>query len=275
MSNELAVFSPRTLAEAKDLAAQLATARTLPEALQKSPADILATIMAGAELGLAPMQSIRAIVLIKGKPTLSADAMGALTKSRSDICEYLRLVESTPTKATYETKRKGESQPTTMSFTIEDAQRAGLVAPGGMYIKYPAPMLRARCQSSICRAVYPDLLLGVYDPEELAYGVDVAPSPTHAVTIATVVAPPLASPPPNRAPGDNVEDAALVTPEAHEADAASTIDKCLTWIALAQTPKDLEKILPRITLLPKAEQAAARLPYVARRKELMAAGVAK
>ncbi len=270
MSNELAVFSPRTLAEAKDLATQLSTARTLPEALQKSPADILATIMAGAELGLAPMQSIRAIVLIKGKPTLSADAMGALVKSRPDVCEYLRIVETTPTRATYETKRKGEPKPTTMSFTIEDAARAGLVTTGGMYQKYPAQMLRARCQSGICRAVYPDLLLGVYDQDELDAAIDVTPSPVptpsnaHAATVASAVAPP-ASPP---APSSDIEDAAFVSTTVTAE--PSQLERCLAWIAEAQAPKDLEKILPRITALPKAEQVAARAPYVARRKELMA-----
>jgi hypothetical protein len=164
--NEITILSPKTLAEAKDLATVLAGARTIPEALQKSPADVLAIVMAGAELGLAPMQSIRALVLIKGKPTLSADAMGALVKSRPDICEWLVLRHSDAERATYETKRKGEPTPTTMSFTSADAKLAGL--NGDNWRKFPAAMLRARAQSALCRAVYQDLLLGVYDPDEIA-----------------------------------------------------------------------------------------------------------
>lgn len=173
----ITIISPRTLDEAKNLATTLSNARTIPEALQKAPADVLAIVMAGAELGLAPMQSLRALVLIKGKPTLSADAMGALVKSRRDVCEFLVLESSDATRATYSTKRVGDPRPTTLSFTIEEAKTAGL--NGDNWRKFPAAMLRARALSAICRAVYPDLILGVYDPDELpAEEKDVTPPPT-------------------------------------------------------------------------------------------------
>ncbi len=164
MTDALAVISPKTLAEAKDLASTLSQARSIPEALQKSPADVLAIVMAGAELGLAPMQSIRALVLIKGKPTLSADAMGALVKS-SPLCVYLQCTESTAKVATFKTQRKGDPEPTTLSFTIDEANAAGLT--GDNWKRFPKAMLRARAQSALCRMVYQDLLLGVYDSEEL------------------------------------------------------------------------------------------------------------
>lgn len=166
-TNGITIIAPKSLAEAKDLANTLSAARTIPEALQKSPADVLAIVMAGAELGLAPMQSVRALLLIKGKPTLAADAMGALVKSRRDVCEYLLLKTSDATRAVYETKRVGDPAPTTMAFTIEEARTAQL--NGDNWKKFPAAMLRARALSAICRAVYPDLLLGVYEPEELEH----------------------------------------------------------------------------------------------------------
>lgn len=165
MSDALTIISPKTLAEAKELADALSLANTMPNALKKSPADVLAIVMAGAEIGLAPMQSIRGIVLIQGRPTLSADAMGALVKS-SPKCEYLQCTESTALVATFKTQRKGDPEPTTLSFTIVEAQQAGL-AGGDNWKKYPKAMLRARAQSAICRLVYSDLMLGVYDPDEL------------------------------------------------------------------------------------------------------------
>jgi hypothetical protein len=172
MTDALTIISPRTLAEAKELASTLSAARSIPEALQKSPADVLAIVMAGAELGLAPMQSIRGIVLIKGRPTLSADAMGALTKS-SPLCTYLQCTESTAKVATFKTHRKGDPEPTTLSFTIEEAQAAGLT--GDNWKKFPKAMLRARAQSAICRLVYSDLMLGVYDTDELEADAPAAP----------------------------------------------------------------------------------------------------
>lgn len=176
MASELMVISPKSIEEAERLSKTLSTSQLLPDALKQKPADILATVLAGAELGLAPMQAIRGIAIIKGKPTLAADTMGALVKRRTDVCEYLVLKHSDGQTATYETKRRGDPQPTTMSFTIRDAQVAGLVSEGGMYRKYPAQMLRARCLAAICRAVYPDLCLGLYDPDELGAPVEPPPS---------------------------------------------------------------------------------------------------
>lgn len=182
MSNELTVIAPKSIEEARGLAKELSAAHTLPEALRQKPADILAIVLTGAELGLAPMQAIRGVQIIKGRPTLAADTMGALVKRRGDVCEYLVMKESTPERAVYEAKRKGDPSPTTMSFTMEDAKRAGL-SGSDTYKKYPAQMLRARCLSAICRAVFPDLCLGLYDPEELA-DVPAAPPPERDVTPA-------------------------------------------------------------------------------------------
>lgn len=166
MSSELVVITPKSIEEAERLSKTLAVSQLLPDALKQRPQDVLAVVLTGAELGLAPMQAIRGIKVIKGQPTLSAETMGALVRRRSDVCEYLVLKHSDSTRAVYETKRRGDPAPTTMAFTMEDAQRAGLTG-GDNWRKYPAAMLRARCLSAICKAVYSDLVLGLYDPEEL------------------------------------------------------------------------------------------------------------
>ncbi len=167
MSTAITIVAPQSIEESERLSITLAKSSLLPEALRNKPGDVLATILTGAELGLAPMQSIRAIVIIKGKPTLSADLMGALCKRQKDICEYLKLTKSDKIETVYTTKRVGEPEPTVVTFTMDDAKTANLVSPGGMYIKYPRQMLRARCLAEVCRAVYPDLCMGLYTPEEL------------------------------------------------------------------------------------------------------------
>lgn len=170
-TNAITIVAPKSLQETEQLSRHLAKSMLLPQDLKGKECDIMTIILTGAELGLAPMQSIRGIQVIKGKPSLSADLMGALCKRRPDICEYLQLVEATPTRAIYKTKRVGEKE-TTMSFTMEDAKAAELTS-SGMYKKYPVNMLRARCLSNICRAVYPDLCQGLYDSDsgELTDGV--------------------------------------------------------------------------------------------------------
>ncbi len=92
--------------------------------------------------------------------------MAALCKSRSDVCLYFRMVESTDKVARYETHRRGEPVPTPMAFTWEDATRAGVTGKDN-WKRYPAAMLRARCITALARAVYPDLAMGVYDPDEV------------------------------------------------------------------------------------------------------------
>jgi hypothetical protein len=141
-----------------------------PDALRGKPHDALIVLMAGRELGLAPMQSMRMLGVIKGKVTLAADATVALVR-RSGECLQWRLVESTATKATYTTQRKGDTEPTTLTWTIEQAQRAGLTGGQG-WRSYPEAMLRARCAAALARIVYPDLVAGIYDPDELATPLD-------------------------------------------------------------------------------------------------------
>jgi hypothetical protein len=112
--------------------------------------------------------------VIKGKVTLSADATVALVR-RSGECVEWRCVETTRERATYTTRRKGDTEPTVLTWTIEQATRAGLVGGQG-WRSYPEAMLRARCASALARIVYPDLVAGIYDPDELAAPLD-APRP--------------------------------------------------------------------------------------------------
>ena len=137
-----------------------------PDALRGKPHDALIVLMAGRELGLQPMQSMRMLRVIKGNVTMAADATVALVRRSGDCVEW-RLVESTAQRATYTTRRKGDTEPTTLTWTIEQAQRAGLTGGTG-WRSYPEAMLRARCAAALARIVYPDLVAGIYDPDELA-----------------------------------------------------------------------------------------------------------
>lgn len=165
-TNEVVAIVPRSLSEAQSMSVEICKAALLPEHLRGKPADALAIIMTGAELGLPPMQALRGFDNIKGKVAPKAELLGALVMRRADVCVYLQCTETSATKAVYETHRKGNPKPTTMSFTMEQATRAG-VANGDNWRKYPEAMLRARALSAICRAVYPDVILGLGSVEEL------------------------------------------------------------------------------------------------------------
>ena len=166
-------FEPEGIREAFYLAEVLVKSRLLPDSVT-TPEAAFAIIATGRELGLTAMQSLRSIHVIKGKTILSADLVASLVKSRRDVCEYFQLVESTPERAVYKTKRVGEPEPTTMAFTMEDAKRAQLTSNAN-WTKYPAQMLRARCITGLARAVYPDLAMGIYDTDEIEAPIHRAP----------------------------------------------------------------------------------------------------
>lgn len=166
-------FQPSTIDDGLRLAKILVASRMLPEAVS-SPEAAFLIIMTGRELGISAMMALRSIHVVKGKTLLSADLVCALVKRRRDVCEYFSLVSSTNEAATYVTRRVGESSETSMMFTIEDAKRAQLLR-NSTWQSYPAAMLRARCITALARAVYPDLAMGIYDPDEI--GAEVSSSP--------------------------------------------------------------------------------------------------
>lgn len=173
MSSELTIFQPQNLDQAMRVSDVLAKSSVIPDSVRNKPGDVLAIIIKGQELGLTMMQALSGIHVIKGKTVMAADLQVAIVKRHRD-CEFFRLVKSDDTIATYETKRRGE-QPTTMSFTVEQAKQAQL--SGDNWRKYPAAMLRARCSSALARAVYPDLMLGVYEEDEArSFAPDLKPS---------------------------------------------------------------------------------------------------
>jgi len=153
-----------TANEIESLSIMLAKSTLLPVDLRGKEADIAVTVMTGRELGLGPMAALRLIHVVKGRPILSADAMVALVLS-SGLAEYFLSVESTDRVATYETQRKGSPIPQRLSYTIEQAHKAGLT--GENWKKYPEAMLRARAKAALSRDCYPDVLAGCYDPDEV------------------------------------------------------------------------------------------------------------
>ena len=136
-----------------------------------TPQGVLSTVMLGRELGLPAMAALRSVHIIEGKHALSADLMVALVL-KSGLAEYFQLIESTDTLCTFETHRKGAPKPTSLTYTIEEAEQAGLLKPTrsgkpSNWMKMQKIMLTHRAKSGLGRLVYPDVLAGLYTPEEL------------------------------------------------------------------------------------------------------------
>lgn len=129
------------------------------------PEEAAVILLTGRELGLSPMQSLRGIYVVNKTPVLSADLLVAVVR-RSGLCGSWRVVESTPETCTITTLRVGETEPASRTWTIADARRAQITGKP-IWSQYPAQMLRHRCAADLAREVYPDVVLGLYTPEEM------------------------------------------------------------------------------------------------------------
>lgn len=169
MPNEttaLAPFNPSTLAEAVTMAEMLSKASIIPTPLKGKPSDVLVILLHGRELGISPMTALSEIYVVEGKPAASAALKVGLCKAKPTVCEYFRMVESTEKRATFETKRAGDPEPTRLTWTIEQAARANLLGKTN-WKGYPEAMLRSRCESALASLVYPDLVKGLSTQDEL------------------------------------------------------------------------------------------------------------
>ncbi len=244
-----AAYEPRNLEEARALAQSLVKSGLLGKAVP-TPEAALAIMIAGRELGLPTMQALRGVYVVEGKPSLSADLMVALVR-RSGLADYLRIVESTPERCVYETRRRGDPAPVRVEWTMDMARRAGL-AKRQPWEAYPATMLRHRAAAELCRAVYPDLLLGVYSDDEAE---DIRRSRTVSATVMDVQ--PLPPPEPR------------VVPEPDERPLAAVLEERLR---AAQTLDDLAAVARSIAgdngSIDPAVKAELRRLYTERRDAL-------
>lgn len=254
--NALVAFhNPHDLKQGMELANMLAKSELIPNALRNKPADVLLVLMKGNELGLLPMQALSLINVIQGKPVIAAEAMAALVRSNAPICRFLRMVESTDTIATFETQRAGDPEPTRLSYSIEDAKKAGLSGKDN-WVKQPKTMLRWRALSAICRLIYPDLTQGLSTPEEMEEVAERDITPDR-------VAPPLAvAPAPEPEDAETEEVAKPATP------AQSEVDAIRAAIAEAKAKTELRALIQRINALAEADKNIIRDVYGARLKEL-------
>lgn len=154
---------PQTLSEKLKMAEWFSKSGLMPAGL-KSPAQILVALQMGHELGIPPMRAVQGISVINGKPTLQADLMLAVALRTGEV-EYFDANDITEDHAIVKIKRRGF--PTYVSkFTWEDAKRAKLTSRDN-WQNYPKRMLKARALAFAVRDTFPDVLAGVYTPDEM------------------------------------------------------------------------------------------------------------
>lgn len=140
-----------------------------------TPEKICIALSMGAELGLKPLQALKSITVISGKPALSTEGAQSLVES-SGLLEQLdidfvgKAFEDDYTCRVI-IKRK-DRKPMKAEFSVQDAKIAGLwdkKGPRGdsAWVTYPKRMLRARALGFALHDCFPDVLGGFYTSDEM------------------------------------------------------------------------------------------------------------
>ena len=156
-------LTPQSLDEALKFAEMLSKSSIVPKDYQGNAGNVLVAVQWGMEIGLQPLQAMQNIAVINGRPSIWGDAMLAIVRG-SGLLEFIRE-EPTDESCTCTIKRKGE-EPVTRTFTMADAQKAGLANKRGPWTQYPKRMMQMRARAYALRDVFPDVLRGVEIAEE-------------------------------------------------------------------------------------------------------------
>jgi hypothetical protein len=182
-------FAPTTLTEAKEFGEMVASSSFAPQQYQGKPHDIVIAIQMGMELGLAPMQALQNIAVVNGRPSLWGDAALAVCRAHPECEDVVETYDSAAQVATCVVKRR-RCEPTTRTFSVQDAKLAQLWGKRGPWTQYPQRMLQMRARGFALRDAFPDALRGLITREEAQDYPTPTPTPAAVTDTAPAALPP-------------------------------------------------------------------------------------
>lgn len=165
---------PQTLAETAKLAQVIWESELAPKDLD-TVQKVAVAIMTGLEIGLPPMQAMKSIAVINGRPCIWGDAgialisnSGLMTKRKE---EFIGTEGQDDFAAHIFLKRKGGNT-ADVTFSVADAKKAKLWGKTGSsgketpWVTYPKRMLMWRARGFAFRDLFADVLMGLRFAEE-------------------------------------------------------------------------------------------------------------
>lgn len=239
--SELAIYDPpatvarldswvTVIGDVSNLAKAVADTDFVPKSLRGNPAAITAAILYGREIGLPPMQALRWVNVIDGRPALAAESQRALVLAAG---HELVFVTATGSRCVIRGRRMGQAQWHEVEWNRDMAQAAGLTGggPRSAWTKYPRSMLKARASAELCRDIFSDVTGGFPAVEE--YGVmpeDAGAQPVEAPEAATGTVR-------RGRPPKAVREAPAALEEPAELEEPGTVDAGSGEVSLAPSPE--------------------------------------
>ncbi len=148
-------------------------------------AGVMMIMLSARELGIPPMQALNGgINIIQGKVEISARMMSALIRKAG---HQLKVQECTATQCVLVGKRCDTGEVQSSSFSVAEAQLAGLVKPGGGWIKWPKDMCFARALSRLARQLFSDVIGIGYVEGEIGQVVEIKASEVDSIITEELV----------------------------------------------------------------------------------------
>ena len=137
-------------------------------------AGVMMIMLSARELGIPPMQALNGgINIINGKVEISARMMSALIRKAG---HRIKIQECSPTHCLLYGKRSDTGEIQSASFSLAEAQQAGLIKTGGGWTKWPKDMCFARALSRLARQLFSDVIGIGYVEGEIGANNEVQPA---------------------------------------------------------------------------------------------------
>jgi hypothetical protein len=136
---------------------------TLPDRFE-SFADVVATVKIGQELGIPPLTSLNELFVVNGSVSMSAKMAAALARRQG---AYFHVEQETDVAyvTVHQVLPNGDLfNAGTYSFSMEDAEAAGLDESTPAWTKYPKDMLVNRAMTRAVKFAFPQAVVGGFGP---------------------------------------------------------------------------------------------------------------
>lgn len=164
----MTIFDPARSGTLRQMAGILLRSGFLPRTV-RAEEQVITILVKRYELGIPPMEALTGISVIDGKPAVSPQLMLALINRSGQLQDL--AIDGDDIRYRVAMTRRGR-RPHTETFTLDDARRMGL-ADKPNWRQQPRVMLRWRAVSACARVVFPDVVSGLYTPEEMGAAVAV------------------------------------------------------------------------------------------------------
>jgi hypothetical protein len=214
---------PANMTEAMRLAEMMANAKLVPKDLQKSPADCLMVIQQAIRWDMDPFAVAQECSVIQGKLMHSGKLVAAVVNARGNLAERLSFAydgNGDARTVTVSGRLQGEASARTVSVRLGEAKTNNRV-----WQTQPDQQLAYHGARVWARRHVPELMLGVYSPEEFSPEEFDEPKRTPPKPAPNVILQPL---PPHDAetgevdePADDAVDSDLVAAHMERCEAAA------------------------------------------------------